>query len=157
MVSLRCAGRARYGTAGTERKLAIITTLSDTQSRPGTDKRHPLPADQTGRSFARQDHNDQPRRPRAQIWSINPLVFVRLCRIAANKTTQRPVICAVNGGGGRRGATLALGCDMVIAARSASFGMAFSKLGLVPDCGGTLAAAARDRTRPRHGAGIAGR
>ena len=35
------------------------------------------------------------------------------------------------------GATLALGCDMVIAARSASFVMAFSKLGLVPDCGGT--------------------
>ena len=66
------------------------------------------------------------------------------------------MICAVNGVAAGAGATLALGCDMVIAARSASFVMAFSKLGLVPDCGGT-AAAARGRTRPRHGAGIAGR
>jgi 2-(1,2-epoxy-1,2-dihydrophenyl)acetyl-CoA isomerase len=35
------------------------------------------------------------------------------------------------------GANLALGCDMVLAARSASFIQAFSKIGLVPDCGGT--------------------
>lgn len=35
------------------------------------------------------------------------------------------------------GATLALGCDIVLAARSAKFVMAFSKLGLVPDCGGS--------------------
>jgi len=47
------------------------------------------------------------------------------------------VICAVNGVAAGAGATLALGCDIVIAARSVNFVMAFSKLGLVPDSGGT--------------------
>lgn len=47
------------------------------------------------------------------------------------------MICAVNGVAAGAGATLAMGCDIVLAARSAKFVMAFSKLGLVPDCGGS--------------------
>ena len=48
-----------------------------------------------------------------------------------------PVLCAVNGAAAGAGANIALACDIVIAARSASFLEAFCKLGLLPDTGGT--------------------
>jgi 2-(1,2-epoxy-1,2-dihydrophenyl)acetyl-CoA isomerase len=51
---------------------------------------------------------------------------------------ERPVLCAVNGVAAGAGANLALACDIVLAARSATFIQAFCKLGLVPDAGGTF-------------------
>jgi 2-(1,2-epoxy-1,2-dihydrophenyl)acetyl-CoA isomerase len=48
-----------------------------------------------------------------------------------------PVVCAVNGVAAGAGANFALVADIVIAARSASFIQAFTKIGLLPDCGGT--------------------
>ncbi len=47
------------------------------------------------------------------------------------------VIAAVNGVAAGAGANLALGCDLVVAGRSASFIQAFTKIGLIPDTGGT--------------------
>ncbi len=48
-----------------------------------------------------------------------------------------PVVCAVNGVAAGAGANIALACDIVVAARSASFIQAFVKIGLVPDAGGS--------------------
>ncbi len=48
-----------------------------------------------------------------------------------------PVVAAVNGVAAGAGANIALACDIVLAARSASFVQAFAKIGLVPDSGGT--------------------
>lgn len=51
---------------------------------------------------------------------------------------RMPSIAAVNGVAAGAGANLALGCDFVLAARSARFIQAFAKIGLIPDCGGTF-------------------
>ena len=48
-----------------------------------------------------------------------------------------PVVAAVNGVAAGAGASIALGCDLVLAGRSASFIQAFTKIGLLPDSGGT--------------------
>lgn len=50
---------------------------------------------------------------------------------------SKPVLCAVNGVAAGAGANIALSCDIVLAARSASFIQAFARIGLVPDSGGT--------------------
>jgi len=51
---------------------------------------------------------------------------------------EKPVIAAVNGVAAGAGANIALCCDIVVATRSASFIQAFSKIGLIPDTGGTF-------------------
>jgi len=57
--------------------------------------------------------------------------------VLALRNLPMPIIGAVNGVAAGAGANIALACDLVIAAKSASFVQAFSKLGLVPDSGGT--------------------
>ena len=92
-----------------------------------------------GRAFcAGQDLADRSVAPDAATTDLgksigehyNPLVL-------ALRNLPVPVIAAVNGVAAGAGANLALACDLVIAARSASFIQSFCKLGLVPDCGGT--------------------
>ena len=53
------------------------------------------------------------------------------------RAMPKPVICAVNGVAAGAGANIALACDIVLAAKSAKFIQAFSKIGLIPDAGGT--------------------
>ncbi|SUQ58345.1 4-chlorobenzoyl coenzyme A dehalogenase-1 [Raoultella terrigena] len=92
-----------------------------------------------GRGFcAGQDLNDRnvdPSGPAPDLGLSVERFYNPLVRRLA--VLPKPVIAAVNGVAAGAGATLALGCDMVLAARSASFVMAFSRLGLVPDCGGS--------------------
>jgi len=57
--------------------------------------------------------------------------------VLALRAMPKPVIGAINGVAAGAGANLALACDLVVAARSASFVQAFCRLGLVPDSGGT--------------------
>ena len=54
------------------------------------------------------------------------------------RTIEKPIVAAVNGVAAGAGASLALACDIVVAAESASFVQAFSKIGLIPDSGGTF-------------------
>ncbi len=51
---------------------------------------------------------------------------------------DKPVVCAVNGIAAGAGASIALACDIVLAARSAAFAQVFCKIGLIPDSGGTF-------------------
>ena len=92
-----------------------------------------------GRGFcAGQDLSDRAVAPGSQGVDLgesienryNPLVLTL-------RNLAMPVIAAVNGVAAGAGANIALACDIVIAARSANFVQAFSKLGLIPDSGGT--------------------
>jgi 2-(1,2-epoxy-1,2-dihydrophenyl)acetyl-CoA isomerase len=54
------------------------------------------------------------------------------------RSLDKPVVAAVNGVAAGAGANIAFCCDVVVASRSASFIQAFSKIGLIPDSGGTF-------------------
>lgn len=58
--------------------------------------------------------------------------------ILSVRNLKKPVIAAVNGVAAGAGANIALACDVVLAAKSSSFIQAFSKIGLIPDSGGTF-------------------
>ncbi|MBK4989434.1 2-(1,2-epoxy-1,2-dihydrophenyl)acetyl-CoA isomerase PaaG [Pseudomonas sp. S36] len=92
-----------------------------------------------GRAFcAGQDLSDRNVAPGADMPDLgesidrfyNPLVRTL-------RDLPMPVVCAVNGVAAGAGANIPLACDLVLAARSASFIQAFCKIGLVPDSGGT--------------------
>lgn len=94
-----------------------------------------------GRGFcAGQDLGDRAVKPGGEAVDLgasienyyNPLVR-RLRKLPI------PVICGVNGVAAGAGANIALACDIVIAAKSASFIQPFANIGLVPDSGGTFA------------------
>ena len=58
--------------------------------------------------------------------------------VMAVRTLEKPVVCAVNGVAAGAGANLAFACDIVFAANEVSFVQSFSKIGLIPDTGGTF-------------------
>ncbi len=92
-----------------------------------------------GRGFcAGQDLNDRQVVADEQATDLgNTLDSLYNPLIKMIKTLEMPVVAAVNGVAAGAGANLALACDLVLAARSASFVQSFCRLGLVPDSGGT--------------------
>lgn len=58
--------------------------------------------------------------------------------ITSIRNLRKPVVCAVNGVAAGAGANIAIACDIVMAAASATFIQAFSKIGLIPDSAGTF-------------------
>jgi len=57
--------------------------------------------------------------------------------VTSIRNIGKPIVCAVNGVAAGAGANIALCCDIVVANENASFIQAFSKIGLIPDSGGT--------------------
>lgn len=58
--------------------------------------------------------------------------------VRAIRTLEKPVVCAVNGVAAGAGANLALACDIVVASETAIFIQSFTRIGLIPDSGGTF-------------------
>lgn len=92
-----------------------------------------------GRGFcAGQDLSDRAVEPGARAADLGDSVEKNYAPLVlALRGLPMPVICAVNGVAAGAGANLALACDIVLAAKSASFVEVFCKLGLIPDTGGT--------------------
>jgi 2-(1,2-epoxy-1,2-dihydrophenyl)acetyl-CoA isomerase len=80
----------------------------------------------------------------AEATDVATLDFEKMVREHYNATIlrlrsiEKPIIAAVNGVAAGAGANIALACDIVLASETASFLQAFSKIGLIPDSGGTF-------------------
>jgi 2-(1,2-epoxy-1,2-dihydrophenyl)acetyl-CoA isomerase len=92
-----------------------------------------------GRAFcAGQDLGDRAVAPGAEPVDLGSSIERNYRPLVLSlRSLPLPVVCAVNGVAAGAGANIALACDIVVAARSASFIQAFCKIGLVPDSGGT--------------------
>ena len=93
-----------------------------------------------GRAFcAGQDLEEAVPRGAAELPDVGDIVRDSFNPIiAAIRALEKPVVAGVNGIAAGAGANIALACDFVVAADSASFIQAFSKIGLIPDSGGTF-------------------
>ncbi len=84
-----------------------------------------------GQDLAEVIDPDGPGMQKILVEHYNPI-------ITKIRTLSKPVVAAVNGVAAGAGTNIALCCDVVIASESVSFIQAFSKIGLIPDSGGTF-------------------
>jgi 2-(1,2-epoxy-1,2-dihydrophenyl)acetyl-CoA isomerase len=114
----------------------LRTALDRVRSDPAT---RVLLLTGAGRGFcAGQDLGDRAVAPGAEPIDLGAALernYMPL--VLALRALPMPVVCALNGVAAGAGANIALACDIVVAARSASFIQAFCKIGLVPDAGGS--------------------
>ena len=91
-----------------------------------------------GRAFCSgQDLNDRLLKPGEKPVPRESLEKYYNPLVKRLRTLPFPVVAAVNGVAAGAGANIALACDIVIAARSATFTQSFARIGLIPDSGGT--------------------
>jgi 2-(1,2-epoxy-1,2-dihydrophenyl)acetyl-CoA isomerase len=83
----------------------------------------------SGGDITQMDPERRPRESRRRQLKVLEEVFIPLSRL------EKPVVAAVNGHAHGAGCSLVMACDIVFAARSAQFSLAFSRLGLIPDSG----------------------
>jgi len=114
--------------------------LRDALSRVGQGDTRVLLLTGEGRGFcAGQDLSDRAVVPDAAPVDLGASIEENYRPLVLGlRSLALPVVCAVNGVAAGAGANIALACDIVIAARSASFIQAFCRIGLVPDSGGTF-------------------
>lgn len=79
----------------------------------------------------REETEDNYKLEKTVQTSFNPI-------IRGIRYLEKPVVCAVNGTAAGAGANIAFACDIVLASKDANFVQSFSKIGLIPDSGGTF-------------------
>lgn len=84
-----------------------------------------------GQDLAEAIDPDGPELTKIVREHYNPIIMLL-------RKVNKPIVAAVNGVAAGAGANIALACDVVVAKESASFIQAFSKIGLIPDSGGTF-------------------
>jgi 2-(1,2-epoxy-1,2-dihydrophenyl)acetyl-CoA isomerase len=88
-----------------------------------------------GKAFCSGQDLEEVTEPNAKITRIIAEHFNPIIRLI--RKLEKPVLAAVNGVAAGAGANIAFCCDVIVASQSASFIQAFSKVGLIPDSGGT--------------------
>jgi len=116
-----------------EMALAFQKTLKDCRDNPEVRAIHITGEGRAfcaGQDLAEAIATDGPGLENIVRDHYNPIIMLL-------REIEKPVVCAVNGVAAGAGANIALACDIIFAGASSSFIQAFSKIGLIPDSGGT--------------------